>query len=88
MLAYFTPLVLAAWVAVTRVFDHLHDAADVTAGALLGSYCAYYGIWVLNVNEEDCSEKLNNSDSPTTTKKNEVRFRTLKIQPDGLFAMT
>ena len=36
-----SPLVLAMWVAITRVRDRAHNVDDVMAGALLGAACAW-----------------------------------------------
>jgi membrane-associated phospholipid phosphatase len=36
------PIILATWIAYSRVYDYQHSELDVTAGALLGMGAAYY----------------------------------------------
>lgn len=49
-LACVLPLMLAAWIGVSRMFDSLHEADDVTAGAGIGIASAGVGVWFMRQN--------------------------------------
>jgi membrane-associated phospholipid phosphatase len=53
------PLILACWIAYSRVYDYKHSELDVTVGCLIGIVCAYYFFQEYISFFRDTSKRLN-----------------------------
>jgi membrane-associated phospholipid phosphatase len=55
------PLILACWIAYSRVYDYKHSELDVTVGCLIGIVCAYYFFEDYLTFFRDTSKRLSNA---------------------------
>lgn len=72
-MACLSPLVLASWIAASRIVDNWHHPSDVIAGTLFGIICALisYHLWYPHIFSQRAGVPLHNTSSSFTRVENE-----------------